>query len=55
MEKLKKVFGSMASMYGREFAINAIQDLLYHEVKSRKMTVKESERIFQAIKSEKIR
>lgn len=55
MGKLKKVFGKMVSEYGRDFAEDAIRDILYHEVKSRNMTVKESKRIFREIKSEKIR
>lgn len=50
MKKLREIFGELVSEYGREFAVEAIQNLLYHEVKSRRMTVAESNRIFAEIR-----
>lgn len=50
MKKLREIFGTMVSEYGREFAEDAIQNLLYHEVKSRRMTVSESKRIFASLR-----
>ena len=50
MKKLREIFGALVSEYGRDFAEEAIQNLLYHEVKSRKMTVSESKRIFDSIR-----
>ncbi len=50
MKKLKEIFGKMVSEYGRDFAEDAIRDILYHEVKSRNMTVSESKRIFASLR-----
>ena len=49
MKKLREIFGTLVLNYGKEFAEDAIRDILYHEVKNRKMTVAESERIFASL------
>lgn len=49
MKILREIFGQLVMEYGKQFAVEAIQDILFHDVESGRMTAEESERIFASL------
>ena len=51
MKELRRIFGRLVRNYGKEYAKEAMQNLLYHEVKSGRMKSAESKRILKALEN----
>ena len=49
MKKLMKAYGQLVKLYGKDFAKESMQNILYHEVKNGRMTLAESKRIFASL------